>query len=91
MTENTDDKYIGEIFASKDIRDLGRRIRIVEKHPDQGDGKAGYYEQVGPRLTFTPHVYYRAVRVDELGKQVVKQRTRIAAKTIDDKFRKVSR
>lgn len=74
------DEYLGEIFEDRDSRSGGRRIRILELHPDQV-----------PRLERWPDLTaYRAIRVDELGTTIGRQRVRVTRRTLRVHYRKVS-
>lgn len=75
MTDRDD--YVGEIYQSLDRRSDGRRIRILEIHPDQSNPRP--YDG-----THKSPVYYRAVRIDEFGKPHG-QRVKIADTTLDDR------
>jgi hypothetical protein len=74
MTEQ--DPYLNEIFESRDPRDGGKRIRVIEKAPATRFYDAGY----------------RYRRVDEFGQFAGRaNRVHITAATLDKSYRKVSR
>ncbi len=79
MAEGTKDPYVGEVYEDRDPRSNGRRIRILERHPEQWRPEQ-----------FPDGIAYRAIRVDELGRALGKQRVRIMRRTLDSHYRKVS-
>lgn len=81
MTTPDEDERIGEVFEDQDTRNRGRLIRILEWHPVQH-----------PRVSERPELRaYRAVRVDEFWEPVGRQRVKISAKTLETRYRKISR
>lgn len=84
------DEFVGETFEDLDSRSAGRRIRVLEVHADQWEYERATRDEWGPRGEADGERRYAAIRVDELGNVIGKQRLRISAKSLAKRYKKVS-